>query len=99
MGVIQTPRLGIRGATGRTRPSDPVTLTRRRPRSVGLALHGPAVAMTSVAGARLSQYDARDRLLLLIERFVEGLEDLGEGLHLRGSLGHALAGAVEPLGQ
>src|SRR5262245_59766638 len=55
--------------------------------------------MTSVAGACLPEHDTRDRLLLLIERFVERLEDLGQGLHLRGPLGHTLAGAVEPLGQ
>src|SRR5262245_50728250 len=99
MGVIRTPRLGIGVATGRTRPSDPADKRRGDPRSVGSALHRPAVAITSVTGARLPQHDAGYGFLLLIERFVEGLEHLSEGFHLRGALCHALAGAVEAVGQ
>src|SRR5262245_49686875 len=99
MGVIQTPRLGIKVAAGRARPSDPANKRDSDPPSVGSALHCPAVAMTPVTAARLPQHDAGYGFLLLIERFVEGLEHLGEGFHLRRPLCHALAGAVEPLGQ
>ena len=49
--------------------------------------------------ATLPQNDAGNRLLVLAERGVERLEGLGERLHALRALGHALAGAIEPIGQ
>jgi hypothetical protein len=53
-------------------------------------------AMLAVA---LAQHDGGERLLVIIQRGVKGFESISERLHLLGALGHALAGAIEPIGQ
>jgi hypothetical protein len=47
----------------------------------------------------LMQDDAGKRLLVIAQRRVERLEGVSESLHLLGTLGHTLAGAVEAIGK
>jgi len=51
------------------------------------------------AAAHISQHDARYRLLLVAQGFVERFEGSGECLHALGALGHPLARAIEHVRQ
>src|SRR5581483_3087677 len=63
------------------------------------AAHGPVAAGPMHSPAHVSQHDAGDGLLLVVQRGVERLEGFRERLHALGTLGHTLADAVEPVGE
>jgi hypothetical protein len=64
-----------------------------------VVLHRPAATGAAHTTAHVSQDDAGNRLLLLAQRFVEGLEGARERLHALGALGHPFARAIEHVGQ